>query len=68
MPTTTLATAAANATDAPKSQVIILASLGNERLAVYGCFLVLRLHISTQKYRYDHNILTLLDFIWYEGQ
>jgi len=34
--------------DAPKSYVIILASLGNERLAVYGCFLVLWLRVSTQ--------------------
>ena len=36
-------------TDAPKSYVIIFAFLSNERLAVYGCFLVLRLRVSTQK-------------------
>ena len=36
------------AVDAPKSYVIIFAFLGNERLAVYGRFLVLRLRISTQ--------------------
>ena len=37
--------------DAPKSYVIIFAFLGNDLLAVYRCFLVLRLHVSTQKYR-----------------
>ena len=50
-------------TDAPKSYVIIFAFLSNERLAVYGCFLVLGLRISTQKYFYFYKMMTsiLLD-------
>jgi hypothetical protein len=35
--------------DAPKSYVLIFAFLGNKCLAIYGCFLVLPLRVSTQK-------------------
>ena len=55
-------------TDAPKSYVIIFAFLSNERLAVYGCFLVLRLRVSTQNTVTITRSSTLLDFIRYKGQ
>ena len=35
--------------DTLKSYVIIFAKIGNERLAVHGCFLVLFLRVSTPK-------------------
>ena len=54
--------------DAPKSYVIIFAFLGNERLAVDSCFLVLRLHISTQKIPLQRTSCILLKLICYEGQ
>ena len=54
--------------DAPKSQVIIFEFLGNERLAVYGRFLVLWLRVSTQKNTVTTTSSLLLDFIQYEGR
>ena len=53
--------------DAPKSYVIIFPSLGKEHLAVYGCFLVLQLRVSTQKIPLQQTSCILLELIWYEG-
>ena len=53
--------------DAPKSYVIFFASLGNERLAMNGCFLVLLLRVSTQKIPLQRTSSTLLELIRYDG-
>ena len=54
--------------DAPKSYVIILASLGNERLAVYGRFLVLQLGVSTQKIPLDYVVyFARINSLWRAG-
>ena len=47
---------------------IIFASLGNERLAVYSRFLVLRLRVSTQNTVTITTSSLLLNFIRYERQ
>ena len=57
-----------NKRDAPKSYVIIYAFLGNERLAIYGRFLLLVLRVSTQNTVTITTSSTLLDFIRYDGQ
>ena len=50
------------------STCIELWKIQNEEcLAVYGCFLVLRLRVSTQKNTVTTTSSLLLEFIWYEG-